>query len=119
MAKKKKKYKHPYFKYMVIIKWSPKDNVYVAEVPELSGCMTHGESIEEAAMKANEAIESWIDGAKETDFPIPEPLTTKRFSGKFITRIDPEIHRILMLKAKEVGKTLNRFIEDILKKEVA
>ena len=60
-------------KYEIIIYWSNKDQVFVAEVPELSGCMAHGETQELALRNANEAIQLWIDTAKEFGDPVPEP----------------------------------------------
>lgn len=61
------------YKYEIIIYWSREDQVFVAEVPELPGCMAHGKSQEEALSKANEAIQLWIDTAQEFGDPIPEP----------------------------------------------
>jgi predicted RNase H-like HicB family nuclease len=60
-------------KHKIIIYWSNEDDAYVAEVPELSGCMAHGETYESAAANANEAIQLWIDTAKEFGDQIPEP----------------------------------------------
>jgi len=60
-------------RYEIIIYWSNDDQAYVAEVPELPGCMTHGVTYENAARNANEAIQLWIDTAKEFGDPIPEP----------------------------------------------
>jgi len=60
-------------KYEIIIYWSDEDQVYVAEVPELPGCMAHGDTYEAAVSNANEAIQLWIDTAKEFNDPIPEP----------------------------------------------
>lgn len=60
-------------KYEIIIYWSSEDNAYVAEVPELPGCTAHGHTYESAAGNANEAIQLWIDTAKEFGDPIPEP----------------------------------------------
>ena len=60
-------------KYEIIIYWSNEDQVFVAEVPELSGCMAHGETQELALRNANEAIQLWIDTAKEFGDPVPEP----------------------------------------------
>ena len=48
-----------------------------AEVPELSGCMAHGEDHAEALKSIQEAIELWLDTAKETGRPIPEPKGRK------------------------------------------
>ena len=60
-------------KYAVVIYWSAADQTYVAEVPELPGCMAHGSTQEVALANANEAIRLWIDTAKEFGDPVPEP----------------------------------------------
>ena len=61
------------FKYETIIYWSKEDKAYIAEVPELPGCMAHGNSYESALANVKEAIRLWIDTAKEFNDPIPEP----------------------------------------------
>ncbi|MGZ0019317.1 type II toxin-antitoxin system HicB family antitoxin [Nitrosomonas sp. wSCUT-2] len=61
------------YKYEVIIYWSAEDDVFVAEDPELPGCMAHGDNYESALSSAQEAIGLWIDTAKEFGDPIPEP----------------------------------------------
>lgn len=60
-------------KYEVIIYWSADDAAYVAEVPELAGCMAHGKSRELALTNAEAAIVLWVKTAKEFGDPIPEP----------------------------------------------
>jgi predicted RNase H-like HicB family nuclease len=60
-------------KYETIIYWSAEDQAFIADVPELSGCMAHGGSPEEALSKVKDAIELWIDTAREFGDPIPEP----------------------------------------------
>jgi len=60
-------------KYEIIIYWSNEDEVFVAEVPELPGCMAHGDTAEAALAHAHEAIQLWIDTARELGRPIPEP----------------------------------------------
>lgn len=59
-------------KYEVIIYWSREDSLFVAEVPELPGCMAHGETKQVALTNVDEAIELWIATAKEFGDPIPE-----------------------------------------------
>jgi len=61
------------YKYEIIIYWSRKDDAYVAEVPELPGCMAHGSTYGEAIKNVQDAIQLWIDTAKEFGDPIPEP----------------------------------------------
>jgi predicted RNase H-like HicB family nuclease len=64
---------HLMHKYEIIIYWSDDDTAYVAEVPELPGCMAHGDTYESAASNANEAIQLWIDTARDFGDAIPEP----------------------------------------------
>lgn len=61
------------FKYEVILYWSDEDNVFVAEVPELPGCMAHGNTQAEALANAHEATQLWIDTANEFGRAVPEP----------------------------------------------
>ena len=60
------------YRYEVIIYWST-DDAFVAEAPELPGCMAHGPTQEAALKNANEAIRLWISTAKEFSDPVPEP----------------------------------------------
>ncbi len=60
-------------KYEVIIYWSAEDAAYVAEVPELAGCMAHGKSQREALTHVRQAATLWIKTAKEFGDVIPEP----------------------------------------------
>ena len=61
------------YKCEVIIYWSDEDQVFIAELPELPGCMVHGESQESALKNAQEAIQLWIDTANEFGEPVPVP----------------------------------------------
>jgi len=60
-------------KYEVIIYWSAEDDVFVADVPELSGCSAHGATQELALANAQEAISLWIETAREFGDAVPEP----------------------------------------------
>ena len=60
-------------KYEVIIYWSNEDGVYVAEVPELPGCMAHGESQSTALGNIRQAAALWIKTAKEFGDAVPVP----------------------------------------------
>jgi predicted RNase H-like HicB family nuclease len=60
-------------KYEIIIYWSDADHAFVAEVPELPGCMADGATYEEALANAEVIIQEWIETAKELGIHIPEP----------------------------------------------
>lgn len=61
------------YKFEVIIYWSEEDNTYVAEVPELPGCMSDGASYEDALANVRIIIDEWIETAVEEGRAIPEP----------------------------------------------
>ncbi len=60
-------------KYEVIIYWSEGDDAYVAEVPELTGCMADGATYQEALANAEVVIQEWLETARELGRAIPEP----------------------------------------------
>ena len=60
-------------KYETIIYWSEEDQSFIADAPELPGCMAHGASPGEALTNAQEAMQLWLDTAREFGDPIPEP----------------------------------------------
>jgi len=60
-------------RYEIILFWSKEDNVFVADVPELPGCMAHGDTLEAALRNVQEAMSGWIEVAQELGEPIPEP----------------------------------------------
>lgn len=61
------------YKYEIIFFWSNADDSFVAEVPELPGCMAHGATQEVALRNINEAMALWLDTTREFGDPIPEP----------------------------------------------
>ncbi|MEO5859609.1 MAG: type II toxin-antitoxin system HicB family antitoxin [Pyrinomonadaceae bacterium] len=60
-------------RYEIIIYWSDEDSAYVAEVPELAGCMADGSTYQEALANAEVIISEWLETARLLDRPIPEP----------------------------------------------
>jgi predicted RNase H-like HicB family nuclease len=60
-------------RYEMIIYWSDEDDSYVAEVPELAGCMADGKTYEEAVVNAQRVIGEWLETAKSLGREIPKP----------------------------------------------
>lgn len=60
-------------KYEIIIYWSDEDAVFIAEVPELAGCMADGATYQEALKNAEIIIDEWIETARDLGRQIPEP----------------------------------------------
>ena len=106
------------FKYRVDIAWSDEDDCYIARVPELPGCVTDGNTIEEAASHAKDAIEVYLETLDSQKRPHPPALGDRSFSGKIPLRITPELHRDLTARAMLEDLSLNQFIERKLKKAI-
>jgi predicted RNase H-like HicB family nuclease len=62
------------YKYEIIMYWSDEDNAFVVDVPELPGCMAHGNTQSEALDNINDVMKLWIDVALEHGDPVPEPM---------------------------------------------
>ena len=61
------------YRYEIILYWSNEDQAFVAEAPELPGCMAHGDDQEEALKNIQDAMQFWIDTAGELGRPVPAP----------------------------------------------
>lgn len=64
-------------KYEIIIYWDDDDKIFVAEAPELAGCLAHGKTQVEAVKNINEAVELWLETAREFGDEIPAPRQRK------------------------------------------
>ncbi len=78
-------------KYKIIICWSKEDEAFIAEVPELAGCMADGKTYQAALANAEVIIQEWIETAKELGRQIPEPKGRLVFAQSFV-KYDPIKH---------------------------
>jgi len=69
-------------KYEIILYWSPDDNAFIAEVPELAGCMADGETRADALENVERMIPEWIEAAKELGRDIPVPKGRRKNADK-------------------------------------
>jgi len=97
-------------RYTYRITWSEEDKEYVglcAEFPSLSWL---AESPELALKGIRSVVDDVIKDMKDNGKSPPDPLSCRKFSGKFVVRIPPEIHRKLAIEAEEEGISLNRLV---------
>lgn len=92
------------------------DGSYFISVKELEGCFSVGDTSEEAIEMIEDAKKTWISFSLEKGLPIPEPESSdiKSFSGKFVVRVSPALHKKLSLQAKSNGVSLNYHVSEIL-----
>lgn len=88
---------------------------FVAAIPDLPGCITQGDTKEEALQMIEDARAAWIETALEEGFEIPEPVPNEdEFSGKFNLRIPRSLHRDLTKRAEREKVSLNMLATYIL-----
>ena len=95
-------------KYTYRVTWSEEDSEYVglcAEFPSLSWLAQTPEAALKGVSKLVSEVIIDMNSSGET---VPEPLATKHFSGKFMIRVPPDVHRQLVIQATEAGVSLNR-----------
>lgn len=89
---------------------------YLAEFPDLPGCVATGKTVEEALHEAEDAMQSWLSTAKEFGDEIPEPTLAANFSGQWRIRLPKSLHAALALQAKSEGVSLNTLAATLLAK---
>ena len=87
---------------------------FFASVPLLRGCMSDGETIDEAYQNISDAKAEWLANMLERKMPIPEPYADEAFSGKFVVRVPKSLHRLLAEESEKEGISLNQFITNSL-----
>lgn len=101
-------------KYTYRIIWSDEDGEYVglcAEFPSLSWLSKS----QDAAFKGiRQLVKETVKDLELNNEPIPEPLAEKRYSGKFMVRVPPDLHRELVIEAQEAHVSLNRYVSNKL-----
>ena len=86
------------------------DGGYVIVFPDLPGCMTQVEHVDEVGPMADEIRRLWIETEFERGNRIPPPSYPEEFSGKFVVRIPRSLHRALAESAKREGVSLNQYV---------
>ena len=87
---------------------------YVVDYPDLPGCMTQVESLEEVAEAAEEIRTLWIETAYDGGQEIPLPTYPEEYSGKFNVRLPKSLHRALAEGARREGVSLNQYVVSLL-----
>jgi antitoxin HicB len=87
--------------------------------PDLDGCDSYGETMEEAITEALRLKKFWLQSLYKLGKPIPEPTNprVKEYSGKFLIRTSPKLHERLVMLADEQGVSLNQFVIESLSRE--
>jgi predicted RNase H-like HicB family nuclease len=96
-------------RYLKIVEWSEADGGFTGSAPPLIGPCCHGRDEAKVYAELCRIVEAWVEILETDGSPLPEPLNARKFSGKFVLRLEPALHRRLAAKAVAAGESLNSF----------
>jgi len=82
---------------------------YALHCPELTGCITCAETLEQGLAMLEDAKKCWFAACLEDGIPIPEPLNTNEYSGQFKLRLPKSLHRTLAERSRQEGISMNQY----------
>ena len=95
-------------KYTYRVMWSEEDGEFAGLCAEFPGLSWLASSPEEALNGIRSVVKDCVEDMVENGEDIPRPIATRQYSGKFMVRVPPEVHRHLATEAAESGVSLNR-----------
>ena len=101
-------------RYTYRVTWSEEDQEFVGLCAELPSLSWLADGPEVALRGIRKLVRSTLADLKSQKEAIPEPLATRSYSGKFMVRVPPDVHRLLTIQAAEAGVSLNRLISSKL-----
>jgi len=97
-------------RYTYRVTWSEEDQEYVGLCAEFQSLSWLDKTPEAALRGIRKVVEGVIEDMKRSGEEMPQPIAGKRYSGKFMVRVPPEVHRNLAMQASESGVSLNRIV---------
>ena len=103
-------------RYAKFVEWSDEDQCFIGRSPEIMAGGVHGHDETRVYAELCQAVEEMLELIHTDGEKLPEPLAAKKFSGKFVLRLEPAMHRRLAAKALAAGESLNSYCAKTLVK---
>jgi predicted HicB family RNase H-like nuclease len=95
--------------YLKIVEWSDEDQCFIGSAPPLIGQCCHGDDEASVIRQLGTIVEEWIAIYEQDEIELPAPTAGQEYSGKFVLRLTPELHKSLSLRALSEGVSLNAY----------
>lgn len=102
-------------RYLKIVEWSEEDGCYVGTCPDLLYGGVHGDDEQAVYGELCHAVEEVVELYKKDGRPLPPETAGKTYSGRFVLRVPPEIHKKLAIRALQRGESLNAYCQEVLR----
>src|SRR5213592_3580532 len=103
-------------RYVKFVEWSEEDGCFIGRCPGLFDGAVHGSDEAKVYKELCDTVEEWIELLHKDGVPLPKATADRKFSGKFVVRVEPDLHRRLALKAQASGESLNSLVTKALAK---
>jgi len=100
--------------YRVEVIQDKEDGGYALHCPELTGCITCAETLEQGFIMLEDAKKCWIAACLEDEIPIPEPINFSEYSGQFELTLPKSLHKILAERSQHEGISINQYCLHLL-----
>ena len=97
-------------RYLKLVEWSDADGCFVGSAPPIIGPCCHGKTEAEVMAQLRTIVEEWIEIMLGDGHPLPAGTAGKKYSGQFVVRVAPELHKKASLMALARGESLNQFV---------
>jgi len=104
-------------RYLKIVEWSEEDKCYVGTCPGFFHGGVHGPNEVKVYAELCQAVEEHIEFSEREGLSLPPP-TNREYSGKFMLRVGPSLHKAVAVRAMRVGQSLNAYCQSVLKAAV-
>lgn len=104
-------------RYLKIVEWSEEDQCYIGSCPGLMQGGIHGYNEAEVYKELCETVNEWINILEKDGTPLPEATAGKVYSGKFVIRMEKDLHKALAINALRHGESLNTHCVHLLKED--
>lgn len=99
---------------MKVVEWSEEDDCFIGSAPPLVGQCCHGETEEDVYRQLAVIVPDVIETYERRGFALPEATANKTYSGKFVVRVSPEVHKAAAIRAMLERRSLNSYVESSL-----
>jgi predicted HicB family RNase H-like nuclease len=103
-------------RYLKIVEWSEEDGCYVGSCPGLIYGGVHGDDEAKVYKELCQAVAEAVEIYEADGKPLPPATANKKYSGRFVLRVDKELHREVAIRALRSGESLNSYCQKLLKK---
>lgn len=102
--------------YLKLVEWNEEEQCYIGSAPPIIGPCCHGTDEAKVYRELCRVVDEWVEIHENDGRPLPKPIVPpeKEFSGRFLVRIDPGLHKSLAIRSVREGKSLNAYVADKL-----